>query len=433
MEAVIRTSIGVVGSLRRAWITIALLGLLGMAAGVATAFAMPSRYDSSADVFFSVRAGASLNELSQGNQFVESRLRSYASVVTSPLVLEPVIDELDLDLTVDELAEQVTAEPQLDTVLMSITATAATPDEAAAIASAVVTSLDAAVAQLEDSAGSETQAGPDVAMTVTRAAAVPASAAGPGILVLGALGALLGLAVGAVVAVVRGRVDDTVRGASDVALALPGVASLGALPRGEDDPEAALEARTLLLAAAHDLERRSVLVTSSSAGEGRTTAAIQLARSIAGMGRRVCLVDADLRRPAIADRLGIDTGEGLAGVVVGGANLATAIRTVDSEALTVLPAGIASAPADLLASPETERLLRRLEVHWDIVIVDAPALGDGPDATILAENVGGVVLVTRTGVATRRGLAAAAARLRAVRATLLGAVLVGTRARAAAR
>lgn len=87
-------------------------------------------------------------------------------------------------------------------------------------------------------------------------------------------------------------------------------------------------------------------------------------------------------------------------------------------------------PAALLSSAEMDRLLRRLEVHWDAVVVDASALSEGPDATILAESVGAVVLVARIGVATRRSLARAAARIRSVGGSPVGIVVTARRASA---
>lgn len=438
-EDPIGSPIGVLASLRRGWVTIALLGLLGLVVGAAVSFVLPSRYEASSDVFFSVRAGDSLNELSQGNTFVESRIRSYASIVTSPLVLQPVIDQLGLDTTVAGLAKQVEADPQLDTVILRITATSGDPAEAAAIANDTVRSLSSAVAQVEEAGRDDLEGAPTVQLTVTSEAVAPTQPASPNKLVFAALGALVGLAGGAVVAILRGRVDDTIRRVSDVTDVLPRTPLLGRLPRaatGEAMTDAVAQARTLLLSAVADREHPTVLVSSAERGEGRTIFATELALSLAGMGRRVCLVDADLRSPGVAGRLGLEPSPGLRDILTGGANLASAVRTVEPSGLSVIPAGGAVASsADLLASTEMDRLLRRLEVHWDVVIVDAAPLGDGADASILAETVGAVVLVTRAGGSTRRALAHSAERVASLRSRLVGIVfdaapVRGRRARA---
>ncbi|TQJ29575.1 polysaccharide biosynthesis tyrosine autokinase [Microbacterium sp. SLBN-146] len=415
-------------SLRRAWIFILVLGLVGAGVGLGWAVLSPAKYSSSSDVFFAVRAGGSLNELTQGNQFIESRLRSYSAVVTSPLVLDPVIEELGLDVTADELARQVSAETQLDTVILTVTATDDTAEGAAELARAVVSSLETVVPTLEDGG----ESGPQVAMTVTRTAAVPQAPSAPHPLLFVALGGLLGLVGGAVVAIVRGRVDDSVTAPDDVAAAVPDVPVLGMLPRsahGEGVTDAVIEVRTMLSAVLAGRERTSVLVTSPTRGEGRTTTAVLLAQALAATGKRVCLVDADLRHPGVARQLGIEDG-GLDAVLSGGATLANVLRPVPGGELSVIAASAVKNPAALLSSAEMDRLLRRLEVHWDAVVVDASALSEGPDATILAESVGAVVLVARIGVATRRSLARAAARIRSVGGSPVGIVVTARRASA---
>lgn len=424
-------------SLRRGWLTVALLGLLGVVVGVAVSFAVPSRYDASSDVFFSVRASNSLNELSQGNAFVESRLRSYAAVVESPLVLQPVIDELGLETTVSELARHVQADPQLDTVLMTITASSGDAEEATAIADAVVRSLDEAVSQIEESGGA-LEGAPTVTMTVTSEAVVPTAPAAPSRSMYGALGGVLGLAGGAVVAILRGRVDDTVRRSSDVARALPRTPLLGEIPSTpvvggatvpDEIADPVREARTLILASVADREHPSVLVAAAGPATARTSFAVELALSLSGTGKRVCLVDADLRAREVSDRLGLAPEPGLTDALSQGASMTDVVRTVGR--LSVVPAGSRTADgADLLAAAAFERLVRRLEAQWDVVIVDGPSFSGSADASIIAESVGAVVLVARAGVTTGSALEQAAERISSVRARLVGAVFTPDRPRA---
>ena len=135
--------------LRENWLPIVLITLLGLglAAG-ATALTQP-KYTASTQVFVAVGGGDSATEILQGSSFSEKRVTSYVSLAKSPRVLQPVIDELGLDTTAEELAETVTANAPLQTVLINIGATHTDPERAAQIADATAESLIRTVGEVE--------------------------------------------------------------------------------------------------------------------------------------------------------------------------------------------------------------------------------------------------------------------------------------------
>lgn len=148
----------------------------------------------------SVSRSSNPTELAQGSDFIESRMRSYAELAQSAAVLGPVIDDVGLDLTEDELAEKVSSEVNLDTVLLSITATDDDPTVAADISTAVIASLREAIDDAEPRDG---DGEPTVSIFVARAAQVPGEASSPRPLLNAAVGALVGLAVASGAVVVR--------------------------------------------------------------------------------------------------------------------------------------------------------------------------------------------------------------------------------------
>ncbi len=142
---------------------------------------------------------------------------------------------------------------------------------------------------------------------------------------------------------------------------------------------------------------RTIAITSALPGEGKTTASINLALvSAMAVGRRVLLVDCDLRRPKVHTALGLRPEVGLAEVLVDQATAERAICKVEGSALEVLPVrGTPSNPAELLASPRMRSLVEELARGYDLVIFDTPPTLSLPDAKVVSELVDGVVLVVR--------------------------------------
>lgn len=148
---------------------------------------------------------------------------------------------------------------------------------------------------------------------------------------------------------------------------------------------------------------RSILVTSATSGEGRTTVAVNFAISLAGMGRDVLLVDADMRRPCVGRVLELGRGPGLVQFLDRSEDEWPAlVRRDHVPGLDVLLAGgRPAAPGSLLASTRFGTLLAGAHELYDFVVIDGPALLiDAPDARVMADQVDGVVAVVRSGSGT---------------------------------
>jgi capsular exopolysaccharide synthesis family protein len=143
---------------------------------------------------------------------------------------------------------------------------------------------------------------------------------------------------------------------------------------------------------------KSIVVTSSIAKEGKSTAAANLATVISQLGRKVLLIDADLRVPAQYYFWQINSSPGLSEVLVGQAKCSTAISKV-MDNLDVLPAGVRPPnPLALLDSKRMAALIAKLSSHYDFVIIDTPPLLVGADAVTVSQMTDGILLVARPGV-----------------------------------
>ena len=173
------------------------------------------------------------------------------------------------------------------------------------------------------------------------------------------------------------------------------------------------------------LERhpRLVLVTSAGDGEGKTTVVANLGAALAESGKRVLLVDGDLRRPALHAAFGLPEAPGLTNTLLADEFDPRSLPTSVPN-LALLPVGtLPPNPAEFIASERLGRLLARLAERYDHVLVDSPPVGLVADAAVLAPSVDGVLLVVCAG-RTRRELARRAKeQLENVNARILGVVL----------
>ena len=265
--------------------------------------------------------------------------------------------------------------------------------------------------------------------------------------------AAVGLGFGLLLLLLLERLDDSIRTRADVADAVPGVPVLGIVPpvagwTDEDVPvlasrsdpgsptaEAYRSLRTSLRAVAHDRPLRTVLVTGARPGDGSSTTATNLATALARAGQEVVVVDCDLRQPRAHRFFGLSNQVGFTSVLLGEAPLSAALLPVPGEQrLRLLPSGpVPPNSSELLASQRAAEVVAALAAQVDWVIVDSPALLTVTDATVLAQEVDGVVLVLSAGKATGSEVAEAMAVLEPVKASVVGVVLNGRPAGARAR
>ena len=184
---------------------------------------------------------------------------------------------------------------------------------------------------------------------------------------------------------------------------------------------------TSLLFSKEEGEVHTLAITSGLPGEGKSTNATNLAVTLAQGGRRVILVDADLRRGRLAKLFGASREPGLVDLLEGSVTLENSVRWVEvggGKHLYLLPTGrLPSNPAQLLGSTAMKELLVRLQAESDLVILDCPPLNIVADAMVLGRQVDGVLLVVRLGATPFDSLVHTAEQLRTANVPVLGAIL----------
>jgi succinoglycan biosynthesis transport protein ExoP len=422
--------------LRKRWPIIVAVFVIGGAAAAAIAFRATPIYAAHTQLFVTTPSGGdNTTGLQQGNTFTQERVKSYAAIMSSPKVLDPVIAKLGLPGSDTELAQRVSASAPLDTVLINVTVTGTDPQAAARIANAVGASFSTVVASLEEPASGGAS---PIKVTTVKQAGVPSVPVSPNKKLDIALGLLIGLAVGVGIAVLRDTLDTSVKTTADLA-AVTKSAFLGGIVFDPEVPKRPLithadpqsrraesfrHLRTNLQFLDITNDAKSFVITSSVGGEGKSTTCANLAVALAATGSRVALVEGDLRRPKVADYLGLERAVGLTTVLIGQATITDVMQSWGNGQLHVLPAGrVPPNPSELLGSPAMQAVIRQLEASYDYVLIDAPPLLPVTDATVLSRIAGGAIVVVGSGKIRREQLRRSLETLAAVDAPVHGLIL----------
>ena len=177
--------------IRRQWILIVAVTLVGLLAGGVTSVMSKPTYTADTQLFVAIQSSGSVQELQQGNTFSQARVQSYVKTVGSPVVLQPAIDSLGLPMTAADLAERVKTTSDPNTVLINISVNDGSPVQASAIAQAVADSLIKAVDNLEKP---KTGGSSPVSLSVIKPAIAPSAPSAPNTKMNLLLGVLVGLA-----------------------------------------------------------------------------------------------------------------------------------------------------------------------------------------------------------------------------------------------
>lgn len=273
-------------------------------------------------------------------------------------------------------------------------------------------------------------------ISIVDRAMVPTSRYKPSLPLNLAIGLMLGLMLGVLVAFVLEFLDDTIKTPEDLEqhlrLALLGVVPnlrKGTVAEALADPRSAFSEsyRSVRTALQFSTDRgvpKVLLVTSPSAAEGKSTTALTLARNFAQLGKRVLLVEADLRNPSLHRVTGMRAEQGLSSLLAGAASISQVIRDTDDERLQVILAGpLPPNPAELLSGSRLLSMLTIAAEKYDQVIIDGPPVLGIADAPILSNVVSGTLLVVHSGKTRIKTAQSAIKRLAAARAHLIGGLL----------
>ena len=424
--------------IRARWRTVILTLLAASALTALAVLRTPEMYTASTALYVSVQSDtASAAEVGQGSNAAQQKTRPFADVVTSQGVLQPVIDELGLDDSVESLASRVSASTAQNSVIITIDATDADPGEAARLANAVGESFRTLVTdRLERPVGGGDSL---VRIETIDAATPPSSPSAPQTTVYVSLGLACGLVAGLALAFLQNALDTRVRTSHDVEEVTrapvlgeigwdPGAAKSPLLVQGDPKSLRAESFRALrtnlLFLDLDSTKKKSFVVTSATPAEGKTTSTANLAIALAEAGHRVVLLDADLRRPRLATIMGLEGAVGLTDLLIGRVEVEDVAQPWGRAGLTVIPAGRTPPnPSEMLGSQAMRTLVSTLEASFDYVLIDSPPLLPVTDAAVLSKLTSGALVVTAAHRTRRPQLERALAALDAIGAPVLGVVL----------
>lgn len=257
-------------------------------------------------------------------------------------------------------------------------------------------------------------------------AAVPEQPFSPRIGQTLAFAALGGLLLGLLLVAARHVLDDAVTSADTLSERV-GLPLLGAVPVTGDGPQPpeifTPMARSLLLASADGLPR-SLLVTSAQEGEGKSLTLHALALALGGLGKRILVIDGDMRRPVQHRLFGVAVDRGISEVLTGQARVEDMILPTATANVALLPCGaLPPNPTELLATPAFDRLMDAVRDRYDSILIDAPPILGLDDTMLLVGRARAGIMVIEWGRNHHGGLRASVDRLRRSGAVLIGAIL----------
>ncbi len=429
--------------LARYWTVVAAGLIIGLAAAAAVTFTATPAYASQVTFFLSEPGSPDPTN-------AEDKARSYVELLTNERLSADVVESLGLDQEPSALANRITARLEADTVLITARVTDTSPAGAQEIAGALSAAFVAIIAELEQPAAAAQPPPAVPAPTVTATVVQPATFSPIPISPVPALNLALGAILGVAAGIGGALALNSARGEVQSLAEMSEVTGAAAFGRIWNDPGAhakplaiigdpngsraegyrAIRTRFLLSVVAH----KTVAVVSPHHADGKTATACNLAFALAQTGRKIALVDGDIRGPGVMDYLGqeprITVGSaaggsaGLSGVLTGALPWATALRPVRPKGFDVLEAGRSFVGfSELVSSPSMELLLDELAASYDAVIIDTGALlhcSDGPTLAALCDTT---IMVARHGQTTRKDLQSATDLLRSTSTVMIGGVL----------
>ncbi len=372
-------------------------------------------------------SAASLNDINASQKLVTT----YAEIAKSELVLNQVIENLGLHVNAKELSKNLVIKPVDDTSILSISVkdlnarlSATIANEIAKVFAKEVTEIYKVenVTQLSVASTPETPSNNTLSRDIVLAMAIA---------VLGVVG----------IAFLKYYLDDTVKHSDDVEK-LVGLSMTGRVLKGdvkarraeselivEKSPKAIVSEnikslRTNLQFTSVDAHIKSILVTSTNAGEGKSFISANLAISFAQADKKVLLVDCDLRKGRVHRLFNIPNTEGLSNLLATDLHgIVKYIRKTKIKNLDVVTCGTYPPnPSELLASKKNRRAIGMMCDHYDVVILDGAPVGGLADSVILSSLVDETLIVVRDGATSRADLAAAKEALEKVGAKVAGVV-----------
>ena len=442
----------------RIWMVVIVSVLCAAIVFAATFFLVTPKYEAKAmfyvnnnslsvgDTSFSISSG----DLSTSRNLVES----YLVILGTRESLEAVIDYAGVDCSYRELSKMISAAAVNETEIFEVVVTSEDPEEAEKLADAIAYILPKRISSIIEGTSAQ----------VVDHAVLPSAPSSPNYTANTVIGAVVGLIFSASVIILREVFDVTIRSEEDVTqcckhpilaevpdmLATPkggnyysgryGRNKYGAYVTGKQRTAlmgsgisfAAAEAYKMLrtklqFSFADDNDCRIIGLSSALSGEGKSLSAVNLAYTLSQLNKKVLLIDCDMRRPTLAEKLRIMKNPGLSNLLTGQVSMERLVQDCglrnEETAFHVITAGQNPPnPVELLSSAKMEKLLDDLRKMYDYVIIDLPPIGEVTDAMAMAKQIDGMLMVVRQNYCNRVVLAEAVQQFEFIDTRILGVI-----------
>lgn len=388
-------------------------------------FLATPQYTATSELLATYRGSADTNsasggELSSGASYLSSQIKTYPQLVKTEAVLQPVIDDLGLNTTVAQLANNVTASNPSSTMLVDVSVVDDDPKNASDIANAVSKSLKNQVTSTLYSDEGDKIVSP-VNLTIVQQAYAPSSPSSPNVKLYMAAAVFGGIVLGVFAALIKDLMDTRIRRDSDVT-SIVDAPVLGSLTRSDSFNEKAPvivshpasreaeEVRRLRTNVAFVMPPEGkyanvLVVTSAGPSEGKTTTSVNLATAFAESGSKVLLIDADVRNPSVSKKIDIEGTIGLTHLITNRVSSQDAIQRYWKPNLHILPAGKQNMnPSVLLNSRAMKALIDQVAQAYDYVIIDTAPMQVANDAAVFAKEGPSLLLVACVGATEKKTL-----------------------------
>lgn len=379
-------------------------------------------------------------------------VKSYIVILNTRESLIDVIEYADVDRSVSEVKGMISAEAVDSTEIFRVVVTSPDPEEAEKIAAAIADVLPRRITSIIEGTSAK----------VVDSAAYEAKLSSPNYTKNVMIGFLVGLVLMVVLIVLRELSDITVHTEEDITRSckhpvLASVPDMQASTKGghyytakkkayakagEDGESTELIGGNISFAASEaykllrtklqfsfvdDNDCRVIGLSSALSGEGKSLTAVNLAYTLSQLDKKVILIDCDMRRPTLAEKLGIQKKPGLSSYLTGQSHLVDLVQNCNlkgnEQAFQVISAGQNPPnPVELLSSARMQRVLEKLREVYDYVILDLPPVGEVSDAMAVAKETDGMLLVVRQNYCDRVVLAEAVRQFEFINAKILGTV-----------
>lgn len=417
--------------LLRNWWVIALTTLLfTLATWGVTQYLVPREYTASALFYVNNGAFAEDNRFSGSDMDASRSLaETYTVILTANQTLNAAIEEAGLPLSAEEAVTMVRTAIVGETELFQFSITARDPEQAFRLAAALEKVFPERIREMM----------PNSQTHVVQPSAMPTEPSAPHVLRNLVTGCMSGFVFACSALLMYAMFDVTIRWESDLAdvAQIPVLTRVPEIKGGSDqfspnrkmnpDVQEAYKTLRTKLAFATDFPSgcRVIGVCSAMAGEGKSTTSINLAYEMSLRHKRVLLVDCDLRRPSVHQKLSWKLKPGMSDHLA----LQTPVEQIVQPYISrksqfdVICAGrVPPNPSELLSSPRLGKLFEQLRQEYDVIVVDLPPVGEVSDGIVLAKHTDGTVLVVRRNYCNRQRLTAAVEQFASMKARVLGIV-----------